>query len=293
MITNPGPASTASATEVTSPRRPWRTFRHPLPIRIMHWVNAAVILIMLGSGFQIFNAHPALYWGERSDPDRALFEMKAIKTEVGQLRGVTIVLGRAFETTGILGASRNSAGELKARGFPLWVILPSGQWLAMGRRWHFFFAWLFVLNGVVFAVYSVMTKHFSKDLMPRWREFLVSGRALIRRVMGQTLERPTIEKYSPVQKLFYFGVVFVCGPLVVFTGLAMSPWLDAAFPWLPSFFGGHQSARTIHFLTASAMAVFTAIHLFMVVATGFARNLHSMISGWYYVSKVNRYYGKD
>lgn len=128
----------------------WR-FRHPLLVRLAHWLNVLCLPILLRSGFQIFNAHPALYWGERSDRDRPILAMKALRAENGELRGVTTLFGHSFDTTGLFGASRNEAGALYRRGFPEWATLPKHQWLAMGRRWHFFFGWVFVLNGFIFC----------------------------------------------------------------------------------------------------------------------------------------------
>ena len=116
-------------------------------------------------GLQIFNAHPALYWGERSDRDRPLLALRARETPSGELRGATEVLGHGIDTTGVLGAS-TVAGERQARGFPRWATLPSGRWLAMGRRWHLFFAWVFALNGLLFGLYAVMSRHLTRDLVP-------------------------------------------------------------------------------------------------------------------------------
>ena len=121
--------------------------RHALSVRITHWVNVLVMAVLLMSGLQIFNAHPALYWGDRSDRDRPLLAMTARLTPVGPV-GVTHVFGREFETTGVLGWSGD-----EVRGFPSWATLPGPRWLAMGRRWHLFFAWLLVINGLVYLAW--------------------------------------------------------------------------------------------------------------------------------------------
>ena len=112
-------------------------YRHFFPVRLSHWVNVVCVVILIMSGFQIFNAHPALYWGNRSDRDRPFLAVTSVKTEGGDRKGITIVGGHVFDTTGVLGFS-----EERARGFPGWATLPSAQWLAMGRRWHLFFAWI-------------------------------------------------------------------------------------------------------------------------------------------------------
>src|SRR5262249_14405072 len=105
-------------------------YRHSFPTRAAHWIVAVCLLVLMLSGFQIFNAHPALYWGDRSDRDRPLLALKAVATPSGELRGVTYVLGFELDTTGVLGASRDGDEELSARGFPRWATLPPYQWLA-------------------------------------------------------------------------------------------------------------------------------------------------------------------
>jgi hypothetical protein len=137
------------------PPHPVVVYRHRLLTRLSHWITVVCLVILVGSGLQIFNAHPALYWGDRSDRDRPLLALTARPTESGDLRGVTEILGHSVDTTGVLGVSTVD-GEPVARGFPAWATLPSTQWLAMGRRWHIFFAWVFVLNGLVFALWAVL-----------------------------------------------------------------------------------------------------------------------------------------
>jgi len=107
------------------------------------------------SGLQIFNAHPALYWGNRSDSDKALLAVDSEVTDGGALTGITTIFGYRFDTTGVMGVSRDSYGNIQRRGFPTWSTIPGPQWLAMGRRWHFFFAWLFVINGLIYVLFSV------------------------------------------------------------------------------------------------------------------------------------------
>src|SRR5205823_462815 len=115
-------------------------YRHLLPVRIGHWINVLCLPILIMSGFQIFNAHPALYWGERSDRDRPILSMKPLMLDNGQVKGITTLFGHSFDTTGLFGVSKDPGGMLRGRGFPAWATLPSGKWLAMGRRWHLFFA---------------------------------------------------------------------------------------------------------------------------------------------------------
>lgn len=252
-------------------------YRHRLPTRVCHWVTALCLLILVPSGFQIFNAHPALYWGERSDRERPLLALKAVPTDDDELRGVTEILGYAIDTTGLLGAS-SEEGERVARGFPTWATLPSSQWLAMGRQWHLFFAWVLVLNGSIFGLWAVLSRHVTRDLIPAGRDVAGLGASLRDHLRFRF---PAGERrYNVLQKMAYVSVIGILGPLIVLTGLAMSPWMDAAVPLLPAMFGGRQAARTVHFLATFAFLGFTVMHLFMVAATGVLSNVRSIVTGW-------------
>jgi thiosulfate reductase cytochrome b subunit len=258
-----------------------RTYRHRLPVRLTHWINVLCLPILVLSGFQIFNAHPALYWGERSDRDRPILAMKAIWSDAGDItKGVTTVFGHEFDTTGVLGASTVRSGDLVPRGFPSWATLPGYRSLAMGRRWHLFFAWLFVLNGVLFGLYALLSRHLFRDLWPRVNDLRHIPRSILDHLRFRHAHDEGA-RYNVLQKLAYTGVVFGLAPVAVLAGLAMSPQLDAAFPWLPALFGGRQSARTVHFIASFAFIGYTAVHVLMVVTTGFRNNLRSMITGWY------------
>ncbi|MGH7165162.1 MAG: cytochrome b/b6 domain-containing protein [Nitrospiraceae bacterium] len=254
-------------------------YRHSLPVRLGHWLNVICLPILIMSGFQIFNAHPALYWGDRSDRDRPILAMRAMRTERGEVKGVTTVLGHSFETTGVLGFSSDST-----RGFPSWATLPSGKWLAMGRQWHLFFAWIFVLNGLLFGLYALLSRHLWRDLFPKLKDLRGIGRDIRTHL---TFRHPTgneARHYNVLQKLAYTGVAFGLGPLIVLTGLSMSPTIDAGFPGLLTLFGGRQSARTIHFLACFAFIGFVTVHLFMVATSGLRNNLRSMITGWFHIT---------
>ena len=237
---------------MTSGRRLIR--RHSLTVRLSHWLNVLCMTVLLFSGLQIFNAHPALYWGQYgADSDPSFLSLEAV--EQGDItRGVTRVGGLSFDTTGILGVS-NVDGEPTARGFPAWITLPSYQDLATGRRWHFFFAWLFVVNGLIYLGYGLLTRHFRRDLLPTTDELApahlaqeIVDHARLRFPKGEKARR-----YNALQKLTYLLVIFVALPLMIATGLTMSPGFDAFAPWLIDLFGGRQSARTLHFITASSL----------------------------------------
>src|SRR5436190_65286 len=121
-----------------------------MPVRIVHWTNVVALTILLMSGLNIFNAHPALYWGKSSYTGApALLSLEARQGQNGQMVGITTVLGHEFDTTGVLGASKAPDGRPMAQGFPSWITIPDHRWLSVARAWHFFFAWVFVVNGVL------------------------------------------------------------------------------------------------------------------------------------------------
>jgi thiosulfate reductase cytochrome b subunit len=249
--------------------------RHSLVVRLTHWINVAALLVLLLSGLQIFNAHPALYWGDVSTFARPWVSMVAAERS-GEAVGLTKIGPMIFETTGVLGFSDN-----QVRGFPAWATLPSYRSLADGRRWHFFFAWLFVLNGLVYWSAALVGGHLRRDLLPRRDE--LSPRHLAAEVADHArLRFPKGEaalRYNTLQKLAYLAVIAVLLPLMVLTGLSMSPGMNAGFTWLPELFGGRQSARTIHFLSASLIVLFVIVHLAMVAVSGPMNSLRSMITG--------------
>lgn len=257
-------------------------YRHSVAVRIMHWVNVVAMFVLLLSGLQIFNAHSALYWGQASSFDQPLLTMTARRGSDGELRGVTTILGHSFDTTGVLGVSR-VGGEPQPRGFPSWLTIPGPQWLAMGRRWHFFFAWIFVLNGLAYVAWSVLGRHLRRDLAPTRSDWRGIGRSIVDHALLRHPKGEAAARYNILQKLTYLLVVFVLGPLMVLMGLAMSPHMDAVLGWLVDWVGGRQSARTIHFLIALAFVAFVLVHLFEVVVTGVVNNLRSMITGRYVV----------
>lgn len=253
-----------------------RIYRHALPVRLGHWLNVICLPILIMSGLQIFNAHPALYWGDRSDRDRPLLSIRPMRNDRGDVRGITTIFGHKVDTTGVLGYSDGAA-----RAFPAWATIPSAKWLAMGRQWHLFFAWVFVINGLLFGTYAILSRHLTRNLLPTWSDVRGIGKALKDHLL---LRHPTGEeatRYNVLQKLAYTGVVFGLGPLIVLTGLTMSPTIDAAFPGLLTLFGGRQSARTIHFIACFAFLGFIVIHLAQVVLTGLVNNLRSMLTGWF------------
>lgn len=255
--------------------------RHRLSTRIWHWVNALALLVMLMSGLMIFNAHPRLYWGEYgANYDYAWLEIGA-DGDGGWLS----VAGTRFPTDGVLGRWTDGQGVQQNLAFPGWATIPSAYDLAGARRWHLAFAWLLSLGLLLFMIRALWNRHAQRDLRPTlaelhprhiWRE--LKDHVRLRFATGEAALR-----YNTLQKLSYFTVIFILLPLIIFTGLAMSPAMNAAWPWLLDVFGGRQSARSIHFIIAFLLVAFTIIHLVMVLLAGPVNELRSMITGWFRV----------
>lgn len=251
--------------------------RHHLSTRIWHWLNAIFAIILLMSGLMIFNAHPRLYWGEYgSREDRPWLEIDGTRTT-----GFVRVGATRVETTGVLGLSRDGNDKLRRVAFPGWATIPTRYSLAEARRWHFAFAWLFAIGLTGFMLMSLVNGHVRKDLHVRRSEWSVSviwkdikDHARLR--FGDGHEAGT---YNVLQKFSYIGIIFVVLPMMILTGITMSPAMNAAWPWLLDIFGGRQSARSIHFITATLMALFVVVHLIMVLLSGPITGIRSMITG--------------
>jgi thiosulfate reductase cytochrome b subunit len=229
---------------------PQVVYRHSVATRLLHWVNALCVFVVLMSGLQIFNAHPRLYWGQYgANADPALFAIQ---------------------------------------GFPPWATLPGWQDLAAGRRWHFFFAWVLVFNSAVYFIISLVRRHFERDLLPTPGELRPAhiGADFWNHLRLRFPRGDAARRYNVLQKIAYLGVIGVLGPLMLATGLAMSPGGDAAFPWLLNLFDGRQSARTLHFITAMTIVLFILVHLAMVVLAGPINEIRSMITGRYVLPRV-------
>lgn len=254
----------------------------------MHWINALCLFVLLGSGLQIFNAHPSLSWGETSKEDTAWLALSGPPDAAGRPLGTTRLFGHTFVTDGVLGAS-DVAGQHTRRGFPSWATVPGPNWLSLGRRWHFFFAWVFVINGACYVLWSVLSRHLSRDLVPDKPDWQGFGRSVIDHLRFRHPEGQAALRYNVLQKLAYLLVVFVLGGGIVLMGIAMSPRMDAALPWLVEIVGGRQSARSIHFLIACAFVAFIAVHLFEVIVSGVINQVGSMVTGYYRIKETDRH----
>jgi thiosulfate reductase cytochrome b subunit len=262
------------------------TYRHRLPVRVMHWINVVCLFVLLMSGLAIFNAHPMLYWGEISTFDRPALALVGVKAANGTLRGVTIVGGHRFDTTGVFGASDNMMGKRVKRGFPTWATMPGGKSLARGRQLHFFFAWIFVLNGLAYLVWTFASKHMSRDMWPTAADWRGMGHSIVEHLKFRHPTGDEAARYNILQKLAYLAVILVFIPGIILMGLGMSPQMDSVLGWMLDLVGGRQSARSLHFVFAMLLLGFVFIHVFMVFVTGPINQIRAMITGRYVIHEA-------
>jgi thiosulfate reductase cytochrome b subunit len=223
--------------------------RHRLSTRLWHWLNALLLYILFTSGLGIFNAHPRLYWGQ-------------------------------------YGANFDPAWLVLDR-FSGWITLPSHYSLAMSRHWHLTAAPLFAFALLGYMIWSLANRHVQRDLAftrsditPRhiWQD--IKDHVRLRFPTGEAALR-----YGMLQKVSYIGVIFVALPVLILTGLTMSPGMNAAMPWMLDLFGGRQAARSIHFIMAFAMLAFFLVHILMVLLSGPFNQLRGIVTGRYRLPK--------
>ncbi|HEU0043229.1 cytochrome b/b6 domain-containing protein [Sphingomonas sp.] len=229
----------------TAPEPPRWAYRHRLPTRIWHWINAVTVFVMIGSGLMISNAHPHLYWGA-------------------------------------YGANLDPAW-LHLPRFPGWMTIPENYNLALARRWHLLFALVLAFNLMWFMVASLLNRHFARDLRLRTAE--LAPRHLLADVREHLAFRfhdaAHPERFNVLQKIAYASALFVLLPMLIATGLALSPGWNAGAPWLLDLFGGRQSARSLHFIAMAGLVVFVVVHLTLVILAGPVAEVRSMITGWF------------
>lgn len=223
--------------------------RHTALVRVTHWITTACFFALLVSGIQIVISHPRFYWGETGNVNTpALFQLP-------------IPASRSAVQTGY--------------GF---VLPDQNGW---SRYLHFQSAWLAVFTGLVYAIYGLFTRHFRKNLLPD--AATLSPRALSTVIANHLrFKRPAEAdawSYNVLQRITYLFVIFVLFPLVIWTGLAMSPAIVSAFPAIVTVLGGQQSARTIHFFVSVFLVLFVLVHIVMVCVAGFRNRMRGMITG--------------
>jgi thiosulfate reductase cytochrome b subunit len=215
--------------------------RHSLSTRLWHWITFASVTILFMSGLNISNAHRRLYWGDWGFlPEQAWLEVPR---------------------------------------FPGWATIPGYYSLSAARDWHVVFAWVLALTLLFFMIASLVNRHFRRDLVTSPREWKpASIWADVREHLRFNFEHGA-GKYNFLQKAAYGLVIFILIPLLIFTGMAMSPGMEAAWPWLTEIFFGRQSARSIHFISAFLLFGFFIVHVVLVVLSGPIHQIRDMITG--------------
>ena len=258
----------------TSPHRP----AHARWVRLCHWLLAASVLALGFSGFVVLMAHPRLYWGEAgNDLTPALFELPISRNyrHGGWEQTVVFSDARAVANANARGDGSPSAVVSTSRTYEIYN---ENGW---ARSLHFLAAWLLVATGAAYALAGVLTGHAARDLVPRARDLAPPALwdDLVARLGKRGAAAAPGPPYGALQRCAYFGVAFLALPVLVVTGLAMSPAITAAYPFLASLWGGAQSARTIHFFAFALVAAFAIGHVLMTARAGFGRQLRALTIG--------------
>ena len=183
----------------------------------------------------------------------------------------------------MLGWSKQQ-GRFTARGWPEWITVPSFTDLADARRWHFLLAWVLAANGGVYLLWSFASRHIQRDLWPTIGDLRAIPRSLWEHLRNRHPTGEAAKRYNVLQRLAYLALIAMVAGMI-FTGLTMSPGIDAAAPWLLQLFGGRQSARSLHFLCATGVVGFIAVHLSQVVLAGPINETRSIVTGRYAVPR--------
>jgi len=238
---------------------------HARWVRVTHWIGEASVLTLAVTGFVILMAHPRLYWGQvGNDLTPALIELP---------------VSRNYHHHGWqVSTPAFPDGGAAVSAVRTYDILNENSW---ARSLHFLAAWFFVVTGVSYLLAGIFSGHLRRDLLPRATELTprLLWQDLRAHVRRQTRPAPGGPPYNLLQKYTYSVIVFLALPLMIITGLGMSPAVNAAYPWLSGMFGGNQSARTIHFCVFAVLLLFLVVHVVMVAVSGFRRQMRAMTWG--------------
>ena len=220
------------------------TWRHPVWVRITHWLNVVAVVVLIMSGLNILAAHPHLYWGLTST-----FADPWISTP----------------------------------RVPNWLLIPQGRNLAEARNYHFLFAWIFVINGLIYLAFGLITRRFARRLAPTAADLKGIGASVAEHARFRFPTDDHARTYNVIQKLTYLAMIVIVLPMMLITGLSMSPGFNAIGGILLEIMGGRQSARTLHFISAALIVGFIVIHVGLVIWTGLINNMRAMITGWFVI----------
>ncbi|WP_292066325.1 cytochrome b/b6 domain-containing protein [Brevundimonas sp. UBA7664] len=242
----PEPPAAPRARRADRPRPGGRvdTWRHPAWVRLAHWLNVVAVVVLIMSGLNILLAHPHLYWGIRSTFAEPWLSIPPL---------------------------------------PNWLLIPQGRNLAEARNYHFLFAWIFVLNGLAYLVLGLITRRLGRRLWPTGADLKGIGASLVEHARFHFPTDDHARAYNVIQKLTYLAMILIVLPLMLVTGLSMSPGFNAVGGVLLEIMGGRQSARTLHFIAAGLVVGFIVIHVGLVIWTGLFNNMRSMITGWFVI----------
>jgi thiosulfate reductase cytochrome b subunit len=238
---------------------------HPSWVRICHWLAAVSFLTLAVTGFLILMVHPRLYLGEvGNDLTPALLTLPISNNYRPSELQPTVAFSELPSRP--ISADRNYA------------IFNKNGW---ARSLHFLAAWVFVAVGVIYLAMGIVTGHIVRDLLPRIRQLSPSAiwQDLKNHLRIDFESVRAGQRYNLLQKLAYSSVLFIVLPVMIATGFTMSPAITSAYPLLLDLFGGYQSARTVHFFGYAALLLFLIVHVAMVIATGFSKQLRAMTWG--------------
>jgi thiosulfate reductase cytochrome b subunit len=220
------------------------TWRHPVWVRITHWLNVVAVVVLIMSGLNILAAHPHLYWG------------------------LTSTFADPWVSTPRV---------------PNWLLIPQGRNLAEARNYHFLFAWIFVINGLIYLAFGLITRRFARRLAPTTVDLKGIGASVVEHARFRFPTDDHARTYNVIQKLTYLAIIVIVLPMMLITGLSMSPGFNAIGGILLEIMGGRQSARTLHFISAALIVGFIVIHVGLVIWTGLFNNMRAMVTGWFVI----------
>ncbi|MBV9690144.1 MAG: molybdopterin-dependent oxidoreductase [Ktedonobacteraceae bacterium] len=229
----------------------------PLWIRLTHYINLLFIGLLIRSGIQIAGAHPRLYWNDGCNPDSAWLTLTKKKVPKDKLY-------------------TSMDDEIAV---PPLLALPGEDNLGLGRHWHFFSVIFWVLSGVVYVVLLFATGEWTRLIPTSWSIFPRAWQTLLTYLSFHIPPASDFQPFDPLQQLTYAAVVFLLAPFMLLTGAAMSPAIEARFPWYVKLFGGKQAARSLHFLSLIAFVLFIIVHTALVLIVHFQDNIRNIVLG--------------